>query len=1143
MLTLQRASAGSGKTYSLARTYLRQLLSFRDDNTGTVRLRTPKEVRGAHSHLLAITFTNRATAEMRKRFIDSLALLAHADNPPLDKNGNPVTIDYLADFRKEFSATDTEIAATARALLSEILNHYSDFQVSTIDSFFQQILRSFAYEAELPDSYEVEIDSERLVNLALDSIFLTARSEPDSDEAFWVDHYTSQLLGKGNKWNLTQRNGGPRRTLVDFLNMMDSEDFKQQRDAIDKYFKDTPPATLRQLPGAIDKLRLPYLQTVHQKAVDATHAFMQAAEAAGVANNLSKDQAGRIDKVRAAKPDKYPFSPTTTRYKNPLVKAGYSKLGENEYNRIKALSDDIADAMDSWKGAGAYFDKVREAVPVVMLVHLLQKHLAQYRTDNNLVQLSDTNTILRAITADSDVPFIYEKIGTRLDSYMIDEFQDTSRLQWENMRPLVDESMGRGNDNLIIGDAKQSIYRFRNADSTLITSGVPAQYAGPRLRTCGDKVNENANWRSAPEIVRFNNSLFTYLASTLHVPGAVADIAATYSGICQQPQQTKLRGYVELRSFVTDKKDADDSATDMPCLVPCIDTLIARGYHPRDIAVLVRTRAEGRTAVRLILDAQADKNANDRIDVISDESLLIASAASVEIITTLLQAVKNDNVQSADTAISGGSYSRRMDDFTGAMHRMRSNGEGLSAEERMELYFACQTPKSNIRQLVADSPSMALPALVERIIGSDMIPESMRRQEAAYISAFQDAVATFSERNQPDVASFLLWWDDNKDSLTITSPEDADAVQVLTIHKAKGLEWRCVIIPSLTFDLKINGNREKDWLPVEEPFKQKAILPPLLPVRLNSRETFEHTPWQQAYDDIEAKNHLDILNLAYVACTRAADELYIFMKEKNTPKDGPADIRDYLLSLRDNADWLPDCDFGMEPAGLLLDTASAGKGGLVLSYGQPPSAEHIAARTRKLDEKRKNGQCESRPLDDYYVNMDIPKINYRVSDLPPHETESASRHAIRLGNVEHAILEGIRPGHDPIAEADRLLRRALIRGYLTRAEHNDMTEELHALLACGQAREWFGPDVKVFAERTLKADITGQDRRPDRIVVDADNIATVIDYKTGDRRPAKHRDQVREYITRLRATSLFADVRGVLWYLKDRENPFDWVSD
>ena len=152
MLTLQRASAGSGKTYSLARTYLRQLLSFRDDNTGTVRLRTPKEVRGAHSHLLAITFTNRATAEMRKRFIDSLALLSHADNPPLDKNGNPVTIDYLADFRKEFSATDTEIAATARALLSEILNHYSDFQVSTIDSFFQQILRSFAADHAAPSS-------------------------------------------------------------------------------------------------------------------------------------------------------------------------------------------------------------------------------------------------------------------------------------------------------------------------------------------------------------------------------------------------------------------------------------------------------------------------------------------------------------------------------------------------------------------------------------------------------------------------------------------------------------------------------------------------------------------------------------------------------------------------------------------------------------------------------------------------------------------------------------------------------------------------------------------------------------------------------------------------------------------------------
>lgn len=1137
MLTLQRASAGSGKTYSLAKMYLHQLLAIRDENTDRYRLRSPAETRGAHSHLLAITFTNKATAEMRKRFVDNLAKLAKADTHT-DK------VDYLEDFMTVLNASRAQVAQTARAALSDILNHYSDFQVSTIDSFFQQILRSFTYEAELPDNYDVELDSDLVIGMAFDSLMHTARTDVQSDEAFWIRQYTALMLQNGRKWNLSQHNGQARRDLFSYLKMMDSEAFKKQRTILDKYFSEHK-SDLRSLPAKVEELGIRCIVEAHSHAVGNAEELIKTADKAGEDGYINANLRTRIEKVCSADANKYPFTSDIKPYANPLKSNNKKRIPGIE-ERIKELDTQLANAIIAWRGSSVYVDKVRLAVPVVMLVYLLQRHLEKYRTDNNVVQLSDTNTILQTITGDSDIPFIYEKIGTQIDSYMIDEFQDTSELQWNNMSPLVDESLGRGNDNLIIGDAKQSIYRFRNADSTLITSKVPEEYGrkGHKLEICGKTTAENANWRSAPDIVRFNNSLFTYLAGALHTEGSIADIASTYNGICQEPKKTGLQGYVRLESCFVKKTDSEadteETDTDMPYLIPCITSLLGRGYKPKEIAVLVRTHKEGRAAVNTITNYSATLPIEKRIDVISDESLLISNANAVSIITTMLRAVRTDGVKSDKPSSRPEQYSRRVDVFIDTVNRLRSNAPELTSEKILSLYFSCEATKNDVRQLLKDSPSMALPALVERIIGSDMVPEEMRRQEAAFISAFQDAVANFSEHHQPDVAAFLNWWDDNKDSLTITSPEDADAIQVITIHKAKGLEWKCVIVPNLTCDLTLTPT-ERAWLDTRAPFNQ--VLPPLLPVQLNSKKAFANTPWQQDYTDIVGQHRLDILNLVYVAFTRAKDELYVFTMPKKKreesksvspkkkiekPKE-PDCISDYLIGLKNNTEWLTQkCEFGIEQSKLQLNP-KGNETGLILTYGRKPSPEYIEARrTKEEEEKKKEGnEPNSKILEDYEVNMDIPDINYTVGDLPPSVSEGTVRRAVRIGDVEHAILEGIRPGHNAHAEADRLLLRALIRGQITESEHKDLRRELHLLLDKPQARQWFGSEVKVYAERSI---VDGGYHRPDRIVVDKDNVATVIDYKTGTYH-STHEEQVSKYMRLLRQTGLFTDVRGMLWYL------------
>lgn len=1122
MLTLQRASAGSGKTYSLTRTYLKLLLGRRQDN-GSYRLRQPAETRDAHNALLAITFTNKATAEMRRRFIDELAAMA-----------DPATYfqaGYMDYFVKTFNAPAEMIQRIAAQSLRVILNHYSDFQVSTIDSFFQQILHSFTYEAELPDNYVVELDTKNIIGTALEALFHKAAGQPGSDERYWLDCYMNYLQHRGHKWNLSaQGSRSPYATLIKYLQMIDKEEFKQERDRLEQFFAAIP--DMRAFYEKVRQAGKSYVRHKFDEAIEVAATLKRRIEESGVEPDMSQHLRNRLMKLENSdSPFDNIFGKPLSSLKNIIKKSGQKRLSDSDMAELTCLEQEMVKSTNRWMAVCGYVDEVEKAIALLALVRYLLVYIEKYRVDNNIVQLSDTNTILHAITEGSEVSFIYEKIGNKIDSYLIDEFQDTSTMQWNNMHPLVLNSMADGHDNLIIGDAKQSIYRFRNANSSLITRELPALFQRHPIEVLGATPEENANWRSSGHVVRFNNTLFTLLSGDISaaMPGMVnKDILDTYSGVLQKPMKDAMPGYVRISSSEKDRE--------MAYLGPAIASMISRGYRQKDIAVLVRTNEEGKQAVKAIADFNTlhrDTPGFVPVEVISDEALLISRAVSVGIIEAMMHSVK--------LAFSGGlqekgseGYSKAIEDFRIDMNRLRMEHPDEDVEALLDLYFAGGELTDHASLLLSDRQSTSLVALVENIV-TTFVPASLRVSEAQYISAFQDAIADFSETHTPDVASFLHWWSEKKLTLCVTSPEDADAVDILTVHKSKGLEWRCVIVAESSFSLSVSGS-EKAWLPPAEPFDD--IITPLLPIDISSR--LEDTPYEKYYNVIHLQTQLDALNLAYVAFTRAVDELHVFLKDDRNSISELIRNRLKKEALTLSADGMSADCFMDADAIHIHDGESEMEGeqdaGVLMTYGMPLSPAYIKERYDAMDSARQNevGICT---LSSYEVNNEsnipacVPDKALRITDSEGTATQR------RLGSVKHAVLENIdckgprsELQHELMQQTERLLLRYQVRGLITEAEVERAFGEFEAAFSDPAVREWFSPENKRYAERSVFDGERGETVRPDRIVADREGNATVIDYKFG--KPyGKYIRTMRYYVALLRKTNLFASVKGVIWYI------------
>ena len=1144
MLQLQRASAGSGKTYTLTKIYIRNFLAKKVNNR--YRLRTEPEMRAVHGRILAITFTNKATNEMKQRIVTALANLAGLYSQDDEK------IDYLSDFIEEFSATKEQVQQAALLGLNILLHGYSDFQISTIDAFFQSILRTLAVETDRNESYQIELDDKYLSQVGVDMTLSEVNDNTGRKKSyakFWIQSLILDMLRDGEGWNPFKKSkNGLYAELVNFTNLFHSEVFKENVEAeLMEYL--TSDVDYMKVYSKLKKSHKDCHEEYKEAYSESRTAILEMLKNEGCDfNSLNSKNYGGLWR-RQSDSD---FSDV------PIgkVKFGFGKSimsleGVDEEDGVVLLKDykEKADALQGlaymlcehrdlmleWEILDRFWSATNGKLYYLGLIKSIKENIRQFREENNMIPLSETNRILQGIINEDDAPFIYERVGTYINYYLIDEFQDTSRLQWSNLCPLVSESLSHEEDydNLIIGDVKQSIYRFRNAEPMLIQNDVPERFD---CEIRGESVDENTNWRSNREIVKFNNSFFHRIAHTLDCERGAdksdstrLKISSLYSNAIQKIKNIDKPGYVEV-NFMGHKANAYDEMGDL------VHRLLDKGYAQKDIAFLVSNGDHGVALIDALMAYNADeKNAGKTpISVISEESLKISSSSAVKLVVAVLQLIVKGNAKKGVKTDDRRNSKVEMDEFISSYNYIYCNNPDLSATEIIERYFSDES-NINVSDLLKEVHTVALPALVENII-IKVVPEKLRQSDVAFLAAFQDEVLEYCQMYPADIASFVRWWNDTgAKKSSISSPEDTDAVQIMTIHKSKGLEFKCVIIPYADWSLDVT-KPSTIWVRPKLPDNVEISgMPPYLPIGMNNalKDTLYNDDYEQEFDRIV----VDQLNKTYVAFTRAVNELYIYAQ--STKKAESTLIGDYLKrivpQMYDTKLLDPsEIEFTVKENDIIIDDS-----GELLTYrmgGVTP--EDVKKFKDKSDESESD---DKEKIADYHVNT---KTELLVTDSEKdaeddnevrsdNASEKESKESRRRGRLLHSIMEQVIVADDLPAA----IRRMKIAGRLKGNDADEVEAFLKAKMADDKVAKWFDKDLDVITERTILCS-DDKNRRPDRIVVSKEGDLEVIDYKFGEQLNDNYNtQQVRRYIKLLReikaedGSPKYRSVRGYLWYV------------
>ena len=968
MTEILKASAGSGKTFQLAKKYIDLLLA---DRSGE-----------AYKHILAITFTNKATAEMKSRILKELSILAD----------DPLKSNYYEDLSKSHNMAAPELKQLAKLYRNNILHDYSSFAISTIDKFFQQTLRAFAKEVGYFNSYQVELDRDSLMGEAVDRI-LDAVSKENDEVLSWIDEVMKDEISRGDRFKVEGKMTSTARKMLSC-------------DAPASAFsKDT----LRKIRSACNDIIADFESRVKEEAQK------WLLQATGVRLTSA------LEKYAGWKPQGKAIEPPKTTILKAVDPTHLKFLFESRYKIYKT----------------AFI--VRSLTYELGFVNEYEEALQALMAERNVISLEDSNSILRRIIDGSDAPFIYEKMGVRYTHFLLDEFQDTSRVQWENLRPLLRESDSRGGRNLVVGDVKQSIYRFRNSDWKLLDQDVSAQ-----LQSAVVLPSQKENYRSCAEIVKFNSAFFEFASSELtglfgKIEGTAPDTIYADAG-----QEAKFKdsqpGYVHV-SFLTVEGDSRSKEPEIQAVMQAVYASVfdelSRGARQSDIAVLVRKNDQG--------ERIANHLKANGIDVVSDDSLSLKSSTVVNALTAKMASMLREDDPVSAYLLGG---------------------------------FDIPAPQN-----YTSLPDLA-EALLRGIKAS--IPEIFD-SEILFIDGFMDFLLDWSSRNGNDLKSFLEFWDEKAPQSS--SPEGVDAVKIMTIHKAKGLEFKHVIFPFADSSSFV-PQKSWGWSAVDEyPSADVEVLrSAIYPVSFN-KDT-ENTLFEKSWKKEQGLNAIDTLNLFYVALTRAVNSLHIISKMPS------AECVDAVKQRNAGA----DCKYEFkDPAEMLyrfVEGESDWKAGIPYRYSSP--------------------EKEETPVSIGYDSVPIGDRLTPSSDAAEYFGEDGT-----TGVDASPRLAGIEL-HDILSKIDVLEDLDIYQG---RDEYDMLRERVAA------HPDWFAPGLKSMNERTI-IDSDGVNCRPDRVLVNGSAV-TVIDYKFGERR-LKYEEQVRKY-TDLFETLGYSPVEGYLWYVYEDE--------
>ena len=1081
MLTLYRASAGAGKTHTLTGEYLKMLFGSGNE----------QETEAEYRHILAVTFTNKATAEMKDRIIRELYDLA-SGRP----SGHLNTL--LAHGGR--ATTEARVRSRARTLLVRMLHDYAAFNVSTIDHFFQQTLRAFVREIGLQGNYRVELDSNTVITEAVDNLLASLDSTTERTDLFrWLLQFSENKVEQGKTWNLRQE-----------ICNLGKELFKE-------HYK-----SLREEAGS----------DVTDRKTSAEYSRMLYA----IINKV-KSESRQLGIRGLELMKKHGLQPEEFKYKGASGFMFFKKLAngnmeEGPTARFLSLPDNIEMWGDDLRISQVYADGLNACVKDV--IHFYETRMTDFRTaraiadnfytrailsdieqeirrlnnEKNSLLLADTAELLTHIIGDSDVPFIYEKTGTRIRHYLIDEFQDTSAMQWRNFRPLVADSLAAGHADLIVGDVKQSIYRFRNSDWTLLDSRIGSDFPSDiQPRTLDE------NWRSRPEIVHFNNALFSVLPQRLQAeydrslerstltqqqrdPYA-GRIQAVYAGNLQSvaPPLEGKPGHVRVELIDKQKVSPDEEENEkaqwmqraIERMLLSIGELRRHGRSWGQIAILTRKRDEAALVTDALL-RYGRQHPEEKLQIITDEGLTIQGSSAVRFIAGMLRYLNRpDDKTAADTAAL-------------LFHAMRIRSEGKPTDATLPNEPLPADASEEWLRPGHRSLYEAVEALC-RIFGSDFPAD-----ELIFVQAFLDLAADYSEREGADIDRFLTWWKEAGSQTKIATPEAQDALRIMTLHKAKGLGFDVVILPFAEWEID-SDHRTVLWCrPRVAPFDSLSFVP------VNYKKTLPQTIFAREYFDEKLHAYIDGLNMLYVSLTRAKQELIVFVPFQESGKDSKS---------KSNEEKAPKlCQLlGESLRSAEVQTAGAGcqisDEGRCFEWGTWVDCAPPAATT------------DAFPLDDSPVMHHLPSVRpdeRMYLRLFGRSFDDAQRD---YGVLMHDLLSHIRTTNDLSAA----ISAKVSAGQIDRRSATILEERMRTLLATPSVRSWFDGSMNVLTEAEILFG-DGRSRRPDRVMLSPDGRrALIVDYKFGLRKSPRYVRQIRDYMT-LMHTMGYPDVRGNLWYVE-----------